>query len=137
MVVGQREEACDELEAACECIILQLDGHTLRLGIKVDLAEIVASFFQCSFKGWSIVRRYKALQQKELLISKALPLESRTAEGKAVLQQEIIAGELILPKLSLLGELLQLLSSCSLSFSYKSLEFRNATFGSGNKLSLW
>ena len=86
LVVGQREEACDELEAACECIILQLDGHTLRLGIKVDLTEIVASFFQCSFKGRSIVRRYKALQQKELLISKALPLESRTAEGKAVLQ---------------------------------------------------
>ena len=101
------------------------------------MTEIVASFFQCSFKGWSIVRRYKALQQKELLISKALPLESRTAESKAVLQQQIIAGELILPKLSLLGELLQLLSSCSLSFSYKPFEFCNATFGSGNMLSLW
>ena len=64
LVVRQREESCDELEAACECIILQLDGYTLRLGIKVHLTEIVASFFQCSFKGWSIVRRYKALQQK-------------------------------------------------------------------------
>jgi hypothetical protein len=50
------------------------------------LTEIVASLFQCSFKGRSIIRRYKALQQKELLISKALPLESSTSEGKAVLQ---------------------------------------------------
>ena len=60
MIVGQGEETRDELKALGEGIILQLNGHTLRLGIEVHLLEVIATLAKFFLEGFSVIGRDEA-----------------------------------------------------------------------------